>query len=568
MREKAAPVRFAVLRLLGPAVACVALVLVSAGGVHAQVPGPNINIVSGTGFPDGDPFLQRQNEPSIAISTRNPCHLLAGANDYRPVDAAGVVEDDATGDAWLGLFKSFDCGRTWKSNLIPGWPFDKTADGKASPLFGLAAGADPIVRAGAGGMFYYSGIAFDRGSNGKSKVFVARFIDTNLAVAENGTPKDPIAYAGTAVVDSGTSGQFIDKPSIAVDAPRNNGVTCTVNGESVPGGTVYIAWADFVGQVKNNNARLRVAQSTDCGATWTRPAKISEGLHTNQGAMLAVAPNGTVYVAWRQFAYDDQPDAIIVSRSTDFGRTFSKPQTIATISPFDQGTSGVSFRTNTYPTMAIDGANRVYVAWSARGFATPRSDAKTGDARIVMSVSEDGTTWTAPWAVEQQAPQGHQIMPALASAAGRLQLIYYDLRDDHSYLVYQPADGTSYGYTPSRQAVGDPPEKVFWQQIAETDPTGVLLQRRHTIDVRGAQAPAGPSPAFTSWPISQYLFGVAGPNVEQMQFNPPNLPLYAKGSAPFIGDYIDVAGLSFVPKPGGSWAFNTDSTGTQFFQAV
>ena len=27
----------------------------------------------------GDPFLQRQNEPSIAVSSRNPCHLLAGA---------------------------------------------------------------------------------------------------------------------------------------------------------------------------------------------------------------------------------------------------------------------------------------------------------------------------------------------------------------------------------------------------------------------------------------------------------------------------------------------------------
>lgn len=44
----------------------------------AQVAGPNVNMVSGTQWPTGDPFLQRQNEPSMAVSTRNPLHILAG----------------------------------------------------------------------------------------------------------------------------------------------------------------------------------------------------------------------------------------------------------------------------------------------------------------------------------------------------------------------------------------------------------------------------------------------------------------------------------------------------------
>ena len=51
---------------------CLAVCLFLAGQAHAQtvIAGPNVNMVSGTTWPDGDPFLQRQNEPSIAVSTR------------------------------------------------------------------------------------------------------------------------------------------------------------------------------------------------------------------------------------------------------------------------------------------------------------------------------------------------------------------------------------------------------------------------------------------------------------------------------------------------------------------
>src|SRR5919108_1030814 len=90
--------------------------------VSAQIPGTNVNMVSGTEWPGGDPFLQRQNEPSIAVSSRNPLHLIAGANDYRTVDLPGLPfqeDDEQKGDAWLGVFKSRDGGLTWSSTLIP-----------------------------------------------------------------------------------------------------------------------------------------------------------------------------------------------------------------------------------------------------------------------------------------------------------------------------------------------------------------------------------------------------------------------------------------------------------------
>ena len=40
----------------------------------------------------GDVLGRAQNEPSCAISTRNPQHILCGANDYRMVDVPGVTE--------------------------------------------------------------------------------------------------------------------------------------------------------------------------------------------------------------------------------------------------------------------------------------------------------------------------------------------------------------------------------------------------------------------------------------------------------------------------------------------
>src|SRR5688572_25819267 len=147
---------------------------------HAQpqsaqqvIVGPNVNMVGGPASYDptrdpaliGDPFLQRQNEPSIAVSARNPCHLLGGANDYRAVDLEEALQLE-TADAWLGVFKSLDCGSTWSSTLLAGHPADVSPDGVASPLHGLEAAADATVRAGTSGMFYYSGIAFNRTANG------------------------------------------------------------------------------------------------------------------------------------------------------------------------------------------------------------------------------------------------------------------------------------------------------------------------------------------------------------------------------------------------------------------
>jgi uncharacterized repeat protein (TIGR01451 family) len=636
-------------------------------------PGANVNVVSGTGA-DGDWTLQRQNEPSMACSSRNPRNCLAGANDYRTVDIPFPnIGEKITGDAWLGWYTTKDGGLTWRTRLVPGYPQDTSAAGAVSPLRGYAAGADPVVRPGTNGLFYYAGLVFNREEGAGSAIFVARFIDNNN---QEGTAGEPIDYLGASIVQRtgptpvvaqrGQRGaaapavasrrpgreperrieprdrrepegrgeqrktgervraragaeqeaeQLVDKPWIAVDVPRAGAQMCTIGGgssgvplQTFPGGRVYIAYALFDGPGETRS-RIMFSSSADCGQTWATPRAISrvpsgdvndDGLATtadltrlqasfgrscgqtgynpnadvnndcrvdvldlayvsktvgqpvpaqprlSQGATLAIDPlSGALQIAWRQFGDGVSPDAVVTVRSTNGGLAMSAPRVVAPVVPFDQGDSNTSFRSNGYPTMAIDGTGRVYLAWTSRGFASQRPNPLEDDARVVMSTALNGATWSTPQPVDLPDHPGHQIMPALAFAQGKLQLIYYDLREDVSQLFGPFVD--------ELPILTGPPPRV-----------------RHTIDVRAAQADPGPTPTFTSFRLTQYQFGgVPGSQtLQQLEFNPPNLPLFRAGTTPFMGDYVDVTPEAPFVRNGSSWAFNTAPTGSPVFHGV
>ncbi len=140
-------------------------------------------------------------------------------------------------------------------------------------------------------------------------------------------------------------------------------------------------------------------------------------------------------------------------------------------------------------------------------------------------------------------------MPSLAFAGGKLMLAYYDLREDISGL--------------------------FQEYIDEAAVRALGLEAPHGRPARGPGGACG-HPVFgvsgaRSIRVSEYLVG-SRPNsnvVEQLQFNPPNLPLFQLGEVPFLGDYIDIAPApAFVQNASGAWSYNTSSAAPPVFHTA
>ena len=198
--------------------------------------------------------------------------------------------------------------------------------------------------------------------------------------------------------------------------------------------------------------------------------------------------------------------------------------------------------------------------------------------------------------------RGHQFMPTLTFSQGKIVVVYYDSRLDHTRTFYAPHQSedpcapvgscwapNSEGrwYDEERGPVGER-TGLDWT-TSELDDS-LMTQKRHTVDVRMAMADASAAPVFTSAPLSRMPFGERGDELDlhpggtapgfngpigvvdldaspkpalrrlqDLQVNPPNLPMFKNGTTAFIGDYIDVQGPMFVRTDTG-WSFNTAPT--------
>jgi hypothetical protein len=443
-----------------------------------------------------------QNEPTLAIDPRDTSIWAAGSNDYCTVPTVG--------DAWAGMYRSATGGATWTDSLLPGYRGDTSAQGTSSPIAAMVAGGataagDPMMSWDANGNLFYMGNNFNRGfPDGNSARFKDNTGDVWVATYAPSNPADPSTdgskYVRTVLLATNTfgNGQFNDKTDLNVN-PVN--------------GFIYASWSDFHGSGCNN---IFISRSTDHGATFSAPMKISGGICNNQGPSITFGTGGQVYVAWRggnggaQSKPADTVNGAAFVASNDFGETFSNARLVTLYTGFvssqfagngarECGDAPFNCPTGqTFP--RFDLAGPYLTADNVHGTLVMAFQAAqpNGQGQIEYVFSTDGgATWSAPALLAPQAT-GHQFYTWLIASNGRVSAVWYDSVGDPNY-------------SPTRAPCN-----------TATGGTTACLNVRYAESSDGGKT-WGPSIQVNDMPTN--------PNIEQ----------FGGRLVPFFGDYITVA---------------------------
>ena len=348
---------------------------------------------------------------------------LAASPSDASIMVAGFIEDlPRAQDVNCRSVFSVDAGRTWSS-------------GGLTPLVLKKSNCfDPSVAADPAGVFYYGYLNLPRSfSTGESAILVARSTDGGRSFATS-----------SVVVLPDPSLELVDKPYIAVDAQPASPLR----------GTVYVSYTSILPTA----SAIRVRASRDAGATWSSAATVSRvapfPAGEVQGSLPVVAPDGSLYVFYADYALPSGPLSIEFAKSSDGGSTWTPPADVAAGLPspgqFRLKNADPAFGTDpfigviaeSFPIAAIAGNGTIFVAWTdfpnGSCVNTGQSRPPCTNADVRLSVSKNGgKSWTVPIKVSDDTGVADQFLPWIAvDPGGLLSLGWLDRRLDPGNLNY------------------------------------------------------------------------------------------------------------------------------------
>jgi hypothetical protein len=328
----------------------------------------------------------KQNESTVAVNPIDPTIAAAGANDeiQEPLctPATGGPSScpfDPFTDS-MGVYITTNGGGTWSQQILDAYPATiYTTDGDPTLAWGPKPNGSGGFKAlnATNGARLYAGTLLGSPTFGPAKEQIGVFYSD-----DNGS-----TWTGPIVISTRDNPvSFNDKIAIATDT----------NPSSPFFGSVYVSWTLFKGNPTLNFGEapvfspepIVIAHSTDGGTSWSKPVQLSQSANNGfvggrQGSTPEVAPNGDVYVFWDGAVF--MQDAMLGARSTNGGKSFSRPFLVSFKSSNPSPLPGAAFRDNSFPSADISSTGKLYVVWT---------DYTSGHGVVKLATSTtNGTSW-------------------------------------------------------------------------------------------------------------------------------------------------------------------------------
>jgi photosystem II stability/assembly factor-like uncharacterized protein len=315
-------------------------------------------------------------EPSIAINPKNTNNIIAGS----------VLNNVHT---------SQDGGKTWQTAHL-------------SSKYGVYG--DPCIVIDTLGTAYYLHLSnpakYPHGKGWLDRIVIQKSLDAGLTWSD-----------GQGI---GNNKKKIQDKAWAAIHPKTNALAVT--------------WTEFdkykyESKKGIDKSRIRFSYSNDKGETWSTAKTISEregdcmdSDFTPEGAVPAIANDGTIYVSW---AFNEN---IYFDYSLDNGATWLDNDILISKQPKGWNIEIPEFgRANGMPITAVDNssgkhANTIYVNW-----ADQRNGEDNTDIFIAKS-TDKGKTWSKPKRVNTDNTKTHQWFTWMSvdPKTGYIYIIYYD----------------------------------------------------------------------------------------------------------------------------------------------